>query len=93
MVGVAVNVTFVPAQIGLAEATMLTAGVTLAVTVTLIAVPVLSHPVVLLRTYNVPLNVVVLTTDGKLLIGITPGAAPKAVSETSGIPDAQSIRY
>ena len=89
MVGVAVNVTLVPAQIGLAGADpILTEGVTLAVTVTLMGLPGLVQPAALV-TYNVPLNVVVVTTAGRLLIGI--GEAGRGVDATLGGPDAQTI--
>lgn len=96
-VGEAVNVTLVPAQIvpfGLAE--ILTAGVTLAVTVTLIELAAVTQPVPLFLATSVPLKVVVETTLGIPVIEI--GVAGSAVNPTSARPAvlavlSQSIMY
>ena len=92
MVGVAVKVTFVPAQIVLpGAAAMVTDGVALAVTVMLIGLATVVQPVAVFFPVNVPLNVVVVTTVGIPVIGI--GETGKPVRATSGGPEAQSIEY
>ena|SRR5258707_9676087 len=95
--GVAVNVTLVPEQIVLAGlATMLTEGVTFAVTVTLIGLAEVTQPVELFFAVSVPLKVVVETTAG--IPEIVIGLAGKAVIPTSARPAelavlSQSIVY
>lgn len=97
MVGVAVNVTLVPAQIGpLGLAPTLTDGVTLAVTVTLIELAAVTQPVPLFLATRVPLKVVVEPTLGIPVIEI--GVAGSAVNATSARPApfavlSQSIVY